>query len=405
MTRLEVERIINEYLTRSKGMNESEKVELLKELNLIKYKQRARATFGVRDMDQQFHYREIGYEYESKKPIVICLSGNGTEKPQQANGFCKIAEEFVALLFDGRSDIDLKDVDFIGCVYGKVTGKTICPAGGEFRQLYPDLVKYMKDFPLVSERRPSFANLENTEASELAKIVLLPRCVENNRKLPLDECLRRMRQVTFFTHCYGTVAMNMVVECFDKMLVLHGFSSEEIKQINDAMFHISFARLQYATRVPSVYFYSTGDAGIPTIPQVLKTLKGDPITEKLTKSGERTLSGRYYPDVENGGSESSILEFAYEGIAQNEDKYSYIDHCIGNLSRDYDWNIAMRTRGTVDAISQMMGWALSRSVENSIENYRSDVYIPQQSLGELREELMSIYQHYTNEELRFMESE
>ena len=78
------------------------------------------------------------------------------------------------------------------------------------------------------------------------------------------------------------------------------------------------------------------------------------------------------------------------------------EHYISIIEKDETWDINTETYEkayNADCVSQMMAWALCRSVENSMQNHNSDHYIPRQSFQELIPELQSIQDSFSEDQL------
>ena len=91
------------------------------------------------------------------------------------------------------------------------------------------------------------------------------------------------------------------------------------------------------------------------------------------------------------------LEFVYQGFGNDKDGVNEKDHFISLLGRNENWDLETKSTETIDIISQMMAWALSRSVEHSLKNTRSSNYTEQKTKSELKSELIDIYKSKINE--------
>ena len=66
------------------------------------------------------------------------------------------------------------------------------------------------------------------------------------------------------------------------------------------------------------------------------------------------------------------------------------EHSIEYILRDSNWDIRKHegiANPNADCVSLMISWALSRAVENAIDNHKSDKYVPR--TGKMSEELHS----------------
>ena len=66
------------------------------------------SKFGLRTKTSENHWQQCEIKnLKISKPLIICLSGNGTKTELEANGFCKLAE---SLLGDKSQEVDLLGV-------------------------------------------------------------------------------------------------------------------------------------------------------------------------------------------------------------------------------------------------------------------------------------------------------
>ena len=73
------------------------------------------------------------------------------------------------------------------------------------------------------------------------------------------------------------------------------------------------------------------------------------------------------------------------------------EHNLSLLARDGGWNADYEPNA--DCVSQMMAWALCRSVENGLDNKKSKTFVPKPPLEDLMEELENIKNDFTAEQL------
>lgn len=382
--------------------------EVMKETGFIRLTKRKKSIWGKRDYGTDVHWQKLNLdEYETDKPIIVCLSGNGTKTEQLANGFCKRVEKMLELLLKDKSvseDIKAEDyVDILGCCYGRDTKYLFCPDDEGFRELYPDVNKYAEDFPEAMEMGNMSNTFSNAEAKQFAENVLLSKCLnKEGKRLPIDECQRGVSQVIFFTYCYGAQALNSIMDNFEVALLKVGFARADIQKIIDSMSHVSFARKEYSRKIPTTFFYAVNDFDIGSINYLRKSMleNNSQLKTKLCKAGEKTFGQTYAEERFGDETTSECLEFAYMGIEEKEDFSSHdAEHYIANMDRDDNWDIINKRKGIYNPISQMMSWALCRAVENGLNNAKATEYIPKISMEEMENELMSIYTSFSSEDL------
>ncbi len=383
--------------------------ELCKENGIRKYKKKHSTVWGKRTLENRdTHWDNLNLdEYSFDKPVIVCLSGNGTKSTKGANGMCKIAENMLDLMFKMKdSEIKAEDkIDIISCSYDVDLKYLFYPIDDEVKEKYPDLKEYAKEFPEALWDASQRGYLSDATSKQFAKNILFSRCInEDGEKLPIDECQKNISQVTFFTYCYGTKALNQIMDYFTGMLLQKGFNEKEIDKITSSMSHVSFARLVYTGRVPTTYFYAVNDRNLNTIKPLLKGMEGSgsQLETRLSRNGGLTFGQDLLGCVFYEKNNTESLEFAYMGIEKDKDEVVVgqdREHYLINMDRNEDWDIINKKKGIYNAISQMMSWALCRAVENGLDNANSDKYIPKISMEQLQDELLNIYQSFSKDEL------
>lgn len=355
-------------------------------------------------------------ESDNSKPMLICLSGNGTKSFKEANGFCKRAEKMLELMFEGRQDSTNPEdfIDIIGCSYGGA-GHYFRYQSPEVDEMYSSHREYIVNFPqstkaaLETKRSGGCPGvITEEEVNEFVDKLMVSRCVKNGKKCSVDECCKNMSQIIFFTYCYGAEALDSIMKTFDQRLMSLGFEKDAVETIKNSMSHISFARKQYTRDIPTICFYAVDDNSIGVIPNVRNYMgiKNCNLLQNLAKQGKETYGQHFSPNRYSATSlDCECLEFVYKGLGNNINAIvdQAPDHAIGNIDRDADWNIINKDNTMLDCVSQMMSWALCRAVENGLQNAKSDSYIPKMSMEGLREELMSIYRSFAQEDLMIKE--
>ena len=411
MTREDIEKKLEEFSRLRRTPPFKKLDEACKECGLKKSTNRRKTIWGKRNPhSENDHWENINLEeYGTDKPIVVCLSGNGTKKEAEANGFCKRAERMLELLFENKNSDSIPEdyIDIISCAYGCDIKYLIYPDSEEFREMYSNANEYAKDFPEAIQSANGNNNLSDNEIQLFVESVLLSRCCDKEgKRLLIDECCRRISQVTFFTYCYGAQALNKIMQTLDKNLLIKGFEREEIEKIKSAMSHISFARKDYTRTIPSTFFYAVNDFDIGSITVLRNRMLNShcELKTRICKTGEKTfgqeLAAGRFGDIAT----AEALEFVYLGIEEKENFVNHdVEHYVANMDRDKDWDIINKKKPIYDAVSQMMSWALCRAVENGLQNAKSDKYIPKMSIETLQEELMSIYKSFSKEDLMINE--
>lgn len=322
--------------------------------------------WGMRNLDKKTHWQRLNLEqYSPNKPVVICIGGNGTTTESSANGMCKFVENYLQLLFKENGMNRVYDhVDIISAVY-PVDGDS---NKGEFSKSDTDyfvdnfLIKLLQD--------------------------------ENDELVPLNEACRRLSQVTFFTFCRGHLEVDKIMHSFYKELRLLGYTQQECDIMMFALFEISFAPLTYGSLIPIMFVDSKQDEMLNTAWKNKETSShiGDDlngIAIKHEKYGDPLLSG------------VAVSEAVYDSIhvysSRLRNDIEEDEHNLLLLFRDGGWN--SQYEPNADCVSQLIAWALSRAIENGIDNKKSKKFIPKKELEELIKELISIKNDFSEEQL------
>lgn len=396
--------------TRSKSWDE-----LCKENGIRKYKSRSKTIWGKRTYENKdTHWDNLNLdEYSPDKPVIVCLSGNGTRSTKGANGMCRIAENMLELMFKMKdSEIKAEDkVDIVSCSYNVDLKYLFFPNDEKVKEEYPNVNEFAKEFPEAIKEAPSKRGyLTDANSEQFAKNILLSKCLnKNGEKLPIDECQRNISQVIFFTYCYGASALEQIIDCFTDMLSRKGFDKEEIDEITSSLSHVSFAMLTYTKRIPSTYFFAVNDYNLKILEPLLEVMNesGSQLETRLSQKRELTF-GEDLLRISLGEDNAGSLEFAYMGIEKDDEEVVVgqdQEHYLINMDRNEEWDIINRKKGIYNAISQMMSWALCRAVENGLDNAHSDKYIPKILMEQLQDELLDIYHSFSNEELTARQQE
>lgn len=394
----------------------SEEREFIAKKHNFELRQARRQTFfGKRNIynENNHHWDFINLDkVNNDKPMLICLSGNGTTTTKDANGFCKFAEDCLKLMFENRIQDSTNPEDYldiVSCTYGGYSWDKddyFRYQSDEIEEKYSTDREYMKAFPRSAQSvccQTSLCEgvLTEEDAKEFVDNIMIPRCIRDGKRQSVYECCRRMSQVVFFTFCYGNQALNKIMDTFEKELLSLGYEKDEIETIEDSMSNISFARNQYTPNIPTTYFYSVDDGVMQTNQFRLREImeKENMQMDIMYRSkGDKPVIS--FKDEERYYNHTS-LEVQYLGKDESDSEYpiaqSY-DHYVSTLYRDEDWHIINKTNKTYDCASQQMAWALCRAVQNGLQNSKSDNYIPRMSMEELKNDLSKIQNNVLSSE-------
>lgn len=301
------------------------------------------SKFGLRNKTSEHHWQPCEVEkMKVTRPLVICLSGNGTKTELEANGFCKLAE---SLLGDKSQEVDL-----IGVAYGDESGR---------RKLSK------KDVELLVEN------------------ILMPLCKDEQtgELLSIKECRRNLSLITFFTFCHGNKEVLNIIEMFNERLESKGFSRETISTLNQSLFEINYAKETDCVPCPQVFVASAQDSignifgywyfGDDDYEDKLKdhyAMVYDKPGQFCKKDWIRPESRRY----------DSITIIASSILNDNPVRDSFSvqseEHNIGYFKNNENgFNPRLNEEGKV--LRSVMGISLQKRIENSILNQNNKNYI------------------------------
>ncbi len=170
-------------------------------------------------------------DFNNNKAIIISISGNGATNLKSANGFAKIVQTNLDLMFKNKDGKDA--LDFVDIFSVKYATRTKNYGTGYIttdfaNKLTDTLVKFLTD--------------------------------KNGKPLPLDQAQRNFSRITFFTYCQGNFSLNDIIDMLNEKLVELGYTNEEVIAINNASMEISFAAPNSAeNKIPSVRILSAND--------------------------------------------------------------------------------------------------------------------------------------------------
>lgn len=335
------------------------------------------STFVKRNLKNDFNHCDIIdlENFEITKPIVFCFGGNTTTNTREANGFCKIVESLLELLYGGGVVGNVTDnIDLIGASY-RVTEQD---DRGEAGELSDDDIDTIVDF------------------------ILMPLCMDNcGKRLDVNSVCKNLSQVSFFTFCQGAKEVAKIFKNFDKKMLYIGFSIDEISEIKQSMKQVSYAPLVKDNPIPSLRILSARDFTHEIrATQISKRLFGEDFSGIAIRYDE---IGKMYGKESSRSQSESVQIFSsnlLNGIRNVKD-----EHFADLLKRVKNWDIrSVAINGTrvtsknADCVSQMVAWALSKIVESGIKNSNSKEYVPM-NLQDLMEDLEYVKDTFSNEYL------
>ena len=305
-----------------------------------------KSRFGLRNKTSENHWKPCQIDkFKILRPLIICLSGNGTITEKDANGFCKLAEN---LLGEKASEVDL-----LGIAYG------------------------VKD-EQISKR----GELSNIEIELIVDNLLMSLCKDetSGNLLPIEDCCKNLSLITFFTFCHGNKEVKMILEKFNEKLENEGLSKENIRLLTQSLFEINYAKESEYVFCPQISMASAQDSigsvfgywffGDDDYDEKLKNhyaMVYDKPGQFCKKIWLRPESKRYdcITIIAN-----SILK---DTPVENSFSMQSVEHNIGYFKNDENGvNHYLNEEGKV--LRNAMSISLQKRVENSILNMNKKIY-------------------------------
>lgn len=321
---------------------------------------------GKRCLSQPNHWQDIEQgSYKITKPTVICLGGNCTKTVEEANGICKIASSLIGLknkVCDEQATD--QEVDIIGVAYGA----------------------------LENNLNTKTTMVTKEEVALLVDTLLLPLAVnEDGERFSFEQAQRNFCNVNFFSHCYGARILNeMNFDLMRKMLV-KGYSSKEILDIQKQMTSVSYAPIEEVFNLTSIQAISLKDL-ITAVPSNANNKFQDTYREIL--SGDIMFSGTYLFQED----ENTVTLFTSSMTPKPGN-----EHSIAFVARDERWRYGLLNPSHGDEVSQVLGYTLATAVATGLQNEYSEVFIPKPTPQQVLESAQDILKSCEQQDLGIVE--
>ncbi len=177
------------------------------------------AKLGIRDLNCKNHWKELNLnEAKITKPTVLCLGGNRSLGERDANAFCKSAEKLLNFeqLF---GVIERSQIDFIGVSYGKFKNNKYCSFNGI-----------------------ETSHLTDSEIKTIAESLFYPLFKDKNgNRLDKQTAIKNFNLLTIFSHSYGAIAVNNIINCVYNEMINLGFTYDDTREIFSQIISVSYA--------------------------------------------------------------------------------------------------------------------------------------------------------------------
>ncbi|MBQ9795995.1 MAG: hypothetical protein IJW36_03470 [Clostridia bacterium] len=328
--------------------------------------------FGRRNLDFDEHWEGLDIKrYVVDRPIVLCLGGNGVIDKAKATRFCGTAERFVGLK-KGSDYSSYNEIDLLGFIY---TPKPNQPTIGEFNDQQRALIE------------------DN---------IFMKLCVdEKGNPLPIEKVVKNFSLINVFTHCWGAREISMIGLNVERKMIKLGYSAQDIQQAFNQIFHVTYAPYTDHTCFPCLRVNSFVDSVHRELKEYYKRIFQD----SLSGVSLQFDPPGYFRKSKNAMLKVPILSIYSSqliNIESNSNLRTLIDeHAVDLLERNFDWTQGHQSLNAknADLVSKMASYAMAKAIALSIRNARTNVLLPKNNLEDLKEELESFKQDYSQEDL------
>jgi hypothetical protein len=345
-----------------------------------------RRTKTAKDSWEEIHLNN----FKRTRPIVVCLSGNAAITNARANGFCKRAEKQLELLFTKDECKDMP-VDLIGCAYGHNVRYDLPQMTEEERKTfylkYPRPKDFANEHPdKVTHSRMGY--LKDEDISDFVDYILMPECfnVDGTPK-DIKEAFKNLSQITFLSWCHGDREVFRIFNLFSKKCGEKGLSIGDVYKLMGCCTHITYSPITRTSVIPTICIDSLSDVNNIDYSEIYSELDGVDIKYEYSD----LMQKRFFDVVH-------ILTSKLTNSTTDD----IDEHSIQFLDRDDEWNIK-DGHHNADCVSQMLSWVLCRSVENGLQNSRSETFVPRPTLMSLFQDLKYIKSTFNDNDLRQLE--
>ncbi len=316
--------------------------------------------------------------YLINKPTVLVVGGNATTGSFGANGNAKIIQ---SMLDSTKTKAELLSVYYNGKVYTDGLFEYYC------RRFTRDL--------------------------------FTPLLCSGNKKLPVEEACKNMRNVTIFAHSLGGKTVENIISEMQDIMKKFNYKDDEISKITKQVFVVSYGITMvqpYINHLSIVspsdeHFFHSGEffwnkmiwklmALEKLTPSDKAKLKPEDIVNIPQKDMEALLklsypldSPRLIKEFYNNNERCYVMQESENQLqlVTSPLRFNHQDHEITQFTRTNDGTQNINATKTGDYVSRCIADALKYSVDNSNINATSDKFIPF-SISRLRTNLEAIVQ-------------
>ncbi|MBQ8431163.1 MAG: hypothetical protein IJX26_04435 [Clostridia bacterium] len=275
---------------------------------------------GRRTLEKVNKWEDVDLKnFNVSKPTLICIGGNSTKTSKDANFYAKCAYNLI-----GYDKSILEDVDIYSVYYDE--------------------------------------NISNDSFQSITRAMFF-RLVKDDygSLLPFEQVLKRVRNLNFFTHCYGSIIVHKMISSFCYFLENIGYDYIEAEVIARQIFHLSYA--------PYINENTQVNQEFGLLPSTFEIVSFNDkmLGERYKKEYFRKAGHKNDSPLIDFVSDENYIRLCVERLNSNEKN----DHEISSILRDEKWQLLNEYNGKLDKVSQCASYALSFALAHSISNFKS----------------------------------
>ncbi len=301
---------------------------------------------GKRNLEKENHWEKLDInKFCISKPTLLCFGGNRTMDCYDANAFCKCADKIIRNYADKTStSFDKNDFDIIGFAYGHYN-----------RDKNDDI---------------EVSSLSSEEKKLIAERIFFPLFLDKNGRLfNKDAILRNFNMITIFSHSYGSIAVNEIINIVFNKFMEFRLDYRDIQDIFSQIISVSYAPRSVI-------------AGVSNI-QIISGCDGYDIPLNSNRFLRNLYYSRFYniQDEKQKGSGVCLTdENTISLLTTNMTNEKNInDHVMSVFMRGIDSDNKENSKN----IFKIAESVLSNSISNSISNFHSKNFVSKIALKDL----------------------
>ena len=338
-------------------------------------KQFSKTSFIIRDLSKPTHCSNDTENFLITKPTIICLGGNKTIEPKNANNQASRNERLIGLKpSDNNSYGTYQNVDIISFYYGK------------------------------NKENSTVGSMSVEDCNNLINQLFIPLFIDKktSKRVSLTKACENFSQVIFSSFCYGAECVNDLMYDLQTKLLSIGYTQEEIFNIYSHSFHISYSPFKQDEFLPFVEINSFEDeyAKIFELNNWFKNKYGYKLNGiKIDYDKKQAYS--YMMDNFLKPNQKEVSIFSSKLVNTNDNSNPINEHSSLYVDLDEHWkaNELSKKAKNSECVSIMAGLCLAMAGARALNIKRKKEPIKQTNLQDFFNASQSVLDSYNEEDL------